>query len=152
MGLTNKYVVWELSKPYRDGKQGFYLVTRYSFLHSLLLNKIFILFCDCFCGTTSLWSDIDSGTHFFRNVKKADLTTAQTSFNFSQNLRVCRCGPWTYEFHLLTTFGDVFWGGRSQHSSDMFERLTQKSSVVETIKKPTPRRQRAYADRTREGR
>ena len=37
----------------------------------------------------------------------------------------------------LTTFGDVFWGGRSQHSSDMFELLTQKSSVAETIKKPT---------------
>ena len=97
----------------------------------------FTLVCDCFCGATSLWSDIDSGTHFFRNVKKTDLATAQTSFNFSQNLRECRCGPWTHEFHLLTTFGDVFWGGRSQHSSDMFELLTQKSSVAETIKKPT---------------
>ena len=49
---------------------------------------------------------------------------------------------------LLTTFGNVFWGGRSQHSSDMFALLTQKSAVVETIKKrlriynPQPRCQK----------
>ena len=55
-------------------------------------------------------------------------------------------------FHLLTTFGNVFWGGRSQHSSDMFELLTQNSVVVETIEKTTPRRQPAYALPTREGR
>ena len=55
-------------------------------------------------------------------------------------------------FHLLTTFGNVFWGGRSQHSPNMFELLTQKSSVAETIKKPTPRRVHAYWVPTGEGR
>ena len=55
-------------------------------------------------------------------------------------------------FHLLTTFGNVFWGGRSQHSSHMFELLTYKSAVVETMKKPTPCSVRATADPTKEGR
>ena len=55
-------------------------------------------------------------------------------------------------FYLLTTFGDVFLGGRSHHSSNMFELLIQKNSVVETIKKPTPRRVHAYWVPTGEGR